>query len=73
LPELGQYAVGVFFYEKKTSDESMLQFEKIADDYNLKIIYWRTVPVDINAIGEVSKLTEPLTKQVNIILKLFII
>jgi glutamate synthase domain-containing protein 1 len=69
LPEFGQYAVGVFFYDKQTSDESILQFEKIADDYNLKIIYWRTVPVDINAIGEVSKLTEPLTKQVNIILK----
>lgn len=71
MPEFGQYAVGVFFYDKQTSDESILQFEKIADDYNLKIIYWRTVPVDINAIGEVSKLTEPLTKQVNIILKLF--
>ena len=69
MPEFGQYAVGVFFYVKQTSDESILQFEKIADDYNLKIIYWRTVPVDINAIGEVSKLTEPLTKQVNIILK----
>ena len=69
MPEFGQYAVGVFFYDKQTSDESILQFEKIADDYNLKIIYWRTVPVDINAIGEVSKLTEPLTKQVNIILK----
>ena len=71
MPEFGQYAVGVFFYDKQTSDESMLQFEKIADDYNLKIMYWRTVPVDINAIGEVSKLTEPLTKQVNIILNLF--
>ena len=45
----------------------MLEFEKIADSYNLKIICWRTVPVDINAIGEVSKLTEPLIKQVRII------
>jgi len=67
LPEFGKYAVGVFFYDKQTADESMLEFEKIADSYNLKIICWRTVPVDINAIGEVSKLTEPLIKQVRII------
>ena len=67
LPEFGQYALGVFFFDKHASDESIIEFENMAKNYNLKILCWRTVPVDLNAIGEVSKQTEPLIKQAFII------
>jgi len=60
LPEFGQYALSVFFFDKKSSETAIADFEKV------------TVPVDSNAIGEVSKQTEPLIKQVITCLKYLI-
>jgi glutamate synthase domain-containing protein 1 len=40
------------------------QFEKLAYDYGLQLLHWRTVPVNREAIGEKAKLREPLIRQV---------
>ncbi|CAF0729763.1 unnamed protein product [Brachionus calyciflorus] len=67
LPERGQYAVAVFFMPKENPRQVQAEFEKMACSYNLKVIHWRTVPVDSMAIGEVARENEPLIKQAFVI------
>ena len=50
------------------TEETQNEFAKIANGYNLNIIYWRTVPVDKTQLGEVAQNSEPLIKQVYSIL-----
>jgi hypothetical protein len=37
LPEFGQYALSVFFFDKKSSETAIADFEKVASNYNLKV------------------------------------
>lgn len=67
LPESGQYAVGVIFMPRENPRQVQTEFEKMALSYNLKVVFWRTVPVDSQAIGEVAREHEPLIKQAFVI------
>ncbi|XP_014214359.1 putative glutamate synthase [NADPH] isoform X1 [Copidosoma floridanum] len=64
LPQLGQYATGILFLDKKTHEETEAAFAKIATECNLRIICWRDVPTDSSVIGQVAKKCEPYMRQV---------
>ena len=49
----------------ETAKETMEEFEKIANGYNLEVMLWRNLPVDNTKIGEVARKSEPLMKQVS--------
>ena len=59
LPE--QYAVAMVF-SRNESDFDVI--EKICNSNDLEVVYTRTVPVDINALGEQALATLPTIKQV---------
>lgn len=65
LTKPGSYSIGVFFMTKENEKQTQEEFERIAMGYNLKVVYWRTVPVDSNSIGVNARKSEPLIKQVN--------
>ena len=50
-----------------SSVEAEKEFTQFADNCNLKVIHWRVVPVNSNAVGEVARSREPLIKQVFIV------
>jgi glutamate synthase (NADPH/NADH) len=63
LPEPGKYAIAVLFIFKESQNIAEYEFERMALSYNLKVIHWRTVPVNSDAIGETARLREPVIKQ----------
>ncbi|KAL1139053.1 hypothetical protein AAG570_009114 [Ranatra chinensis] len=67
LPPFGQYATGIFYMDKLHHTESEAQFTKLAEDYKLKVLCWRTVPTCSAGIGEVARNSEPFMRQVFII------
>ena len=66
LPDEGNYAVGMLFLPRESDEHLECEgiFETVIVQEGLKIIGWRDVPVDRNAIGEIAKGTEPLVKQI---------
>ncbi|XP_066903179.1 ferredoxin-dependent glutamate synthase 1-like [Halyomorpha halys] len=64
LPPLGQYATGIVFMDKVHHAESEEKFAKVAENYKLKILCWRTVPTFSGGIGEVARNSEPFMRQV---------
>jgi glutamate synthase domain-containing protein 1 len=50
-----------------SSVEAEKEFTQFVDNCNLKVIHWRIVPVNSNAVGEVARSREPLIKQVFIV------
>lgn len=64
LPPWGRYATGIIYLDQETHSESEKEFVALAESLNLKIIAWRTVPVDRTAIGQVANKSEPLSRQV---------
>lgn len=66
LPEPGQYATGMMFVDKTQVEEVKAVFTQMAEDFQIKVIAWRNVPVDSTQIGRVAMTTEPAILQVNI-------
>jgi glutamate synthase (NADH) len=64
LPEFGKYATGIIFMDKNSYLESEKDFETLAASLGIKILAWRSVPTDTNAIGNVARKSEPLSRQV---------
>lgn len=64
LPEFGQYATGIFYLDKNTHLEAQKDFETLAASLGIKVLGWRDVPVDSNAIGIVARKSEPVSRQV---------
>ena len=63
LPEPGKYAIATLFIFKESANIAEYEFERMALNYNLKVIHWRTVPVNSMAIGENARVREPVIKQ----------
>ena len=66
LPERGKYAIGMLFLP---TDESLAQkcreiFEAVAAEENMKVLTWRTVPVNLSAIGGMALESCPRIEQV---------
>ena len=66
IPDVGQYAVGNVFLPRKVNQRSYCEsvFEKQLTDQGLKVLGWRTLPVDPTYLGSIAKKTEPFTKQI---------
>lgn len=66
IPDFGQYAVGNVFLPRKSNQRSYCEnvFEKHLSDQGLKVLGWRTLPVDPSVLGSIARQTEPFTKQI---------
>jgi len=66
LPAVGQYGIGMVFLPKDDAHRALLEQEinQAIDAEGLKLLGWRTVPVDNADLGESVKPTEPTTRQV---------
>ncbi|KAJ2742935.1 glutamate synthase [NADH], partial [Coemansia sp. BCRC 34301] len=65
LPPLGQYSTGnVFLHsDDKVREESMVQFDSIAEQSGLRTVAWRKVPVNSEILGPASQSKEPVVMQ----------
>lgn len=70
LPPSGQYAVGNLFFkpDEETLQESIRQFEEIAEILGLRILGWRRPPVDSTLLGPAAKSREPVIMQPFVVL-----
>lgn len=64
MPEFGKYATGIMYLDKNTHADVEREFDALAASLGLTILAWRTVPTDVNAIGNVARKSEPLSRQV---------
>ena len=64
LPDLGNYATGIFYLDKDSSHEMEKAFNVLAESLKLKVLTWRTVPTNDKAIGKVALSSEPVSRQV---------
>ncbi|SCI15017.1 Ferredoxin-dependent glutamate synthase 1 [uncultured Clostridium sp.] len=66
LPDEGNYAVGMVFLPRESDEDLKCEgiFESVLKDEGLKLLGWRDVEVDRNAIGDIAKGSEPLIKQI---------
>uniref|UniRef100_A0A8D8I6P6 Glutamate synthase [NADH] n=2 Tax=Culex pipiens TaxID=7175 RepID=A0A8D8I6P6_CULPI len=64
LPELGQYATGIFYLDKNSHEEAAKDFNTLAESLGIQVICWRDVPTNQDAVGAVARKSEPLSKQV---------
>ena len=52
------------YLDKNTHAEVEKEFNELAGNLGLKVLTWRNVPTDVNAIGTVARKSEPLSRQV---------
>ncbi len=66
LPKAGDYAVSNVFLPKKENQRLYCIdiFEKHLKEQGLKVIGWRTVPIDASVLGEIAATTQPHIKQI---------
>lgn len=64
MPEFGKYATGIIYLDKNTHADVEKEFNALAGSLGFKILTWRNVPTDVNAIGNVARKSEPLSRQV---------
>jgi len=66
IPAQRDYAVGMVFFPKNNNQYRYCkeEFEKEIKNQGLKILGWRTVPVDPTQLGEIAFKSEPTIEQV---------
>ncbi|XP_034109012.1 uncharacterized protein LOC117571121 [Drosophila albomicans] len=64
LPELGNYATGIFYLDVAQHSSAEAEFNVLAKSLGLTVLTWRTVPSNQQAIGVVARKSEPLSRQV---------
>jgi glutamate synthase (NADPH/NADH) large chain len=65
LPEIGQYAAGLVFFDQ--GDDHLAQtaaFGKIASEESLNVLGWREVPVRPEVLGDLARAAMPVIRQV---------
>lgn len=69
IPPFGQYATGIFFLDKLHHQQSEQRFGELAEELDVSVLAWRTVPTNNSSIGAVAKNSEPFMRQVFITLR----
>eukprot|EP00127_Corallochytrium_limacisporum_P005293 Clim_evm24s202 gene=Clim_evmTU24s202 len=66
LPERGLYAAGNLFFsrDEETRKNQIATFEKFAQEFGVKVLLWREIPVNGEIIGPSAKAVEPFMLQV---------
>ena len=66
IPDFGNYAVGNVFLPRKANQRTFCEsiFENQLSEQGLKVLGWRTLPVDPSVLGSIAKTTEPFLKQI---------
>jgi glutamate synthase domain-containing protein 1 len=66
LPKPGQYGAGMIFMPQDPPERQKCEraFEKIVKEEGLKVLGWRTVPVDSSPLGATAQASEPFIRQV---------
>lgn len=64
LPDFGEYSTGIFYLDEQTHVDAEKEFEALATSLGIKVLGWRDVPVNTNAIGIVARKSEPISRQV---------
>ncbi|WP_010530018.1 glutamate synthase large subunit [Lentibacillus jeotgali] len=66
LPEKGRYGVGMIFFRNDTDNRAFLENEinKLIEQEGQTVLGWRTVPVNVNTIGEKAIASCPVIRQV---------
>ena len=64
LPSAGQYAVGMLYTPRDNPGRCMEIFEKALRDEDFRILGWRCVPTDPQAVGVTARTTVPEVMQV---------
>ena len=66
IPDFGNYAVGNVFLPRKANQRTFCEsiFENQLREQGLKVLGWRTLPVDPSVLGSIAKTTEPFVKQI---------
>ncbi|WP_261134091.1 glutamate synthase large subunit [Bacillus sp. Marseille-Q3570] len=66
LPKQGEYAVGMLFLPQEQKVRSQIEslIEEIAEEENLQLIGWRTVPVNEEIVTSTSRQTMPFIRQI---------
>lgn len=67
LPDLGNYATGIFYLDQQTHIDAEQEFNELAKNVGLEVLVWRDVPSNTNAIGVVARKSEPLSRQVFVV------
>jgi len=52
LPDLGDYATGIFYLDEAQHAAAEKEFDELAKSLGLEVIAWRTVPAKQSAIGD---------------------
>ncbi|GJQ59731.1 MAG: glutamate synthase [Candidatus Scalindua sp.] len=65
LPHAGKYGVGMFFLPKEESlrEKCKSIVQEMVESENCKLLGWRTVPINGECLGELSRVTEPTIYQ----------
>ncbi len=66
LPGAGSYGVGMLFFSKKPQEQSGVRamVERVVEEEGQRVLGWRKVPSDTNAIGWLARESEPAIEQV---------
>ncbi len=69
VPERGKYGTGLLFLPKIKSeaDFCLKKFTEVIQNEGLKVLALRDVPVDDSILGEISKASEPVIKQIFVV------
>lgn len=63
MPPEQPLAVGMFFLPRQTAELAAKEFERAAVDHGLRVLVWRTVPVDVSVLGRSALETLPAIRQ----------
>ena len=66
LPRRGEYGVGMLFLSKKPEDRGAVRrmIERVVQEEGQRVLGWREVPADGDAIGWLARESEPQIEQV---------
>jgi len=66
LPVPGQYGVGMLFLSKKPEEAAAVRemIERVAAEEGQRVLGWRPVPVNSDAVGRLARESEPYVEQV---------
>ncbi|MDR2520861.1 MAG: glutamate synthase large subunit [Bacteroidales bacterium OttesenSCG-928-I14] len=69
VPEKGKYGTGLVFFSRNEKKASfcMLLLKNVIEQEGLKLLTVRSVPVNSDVLGKISRLSEPTIKQIFII------